>query len=365
MFKFLNLSPEVFGLDINDRSIKIVKLKKTRRGFSLRSYNELPLPEGIVKEGVIQNQHALAKSLRFACGTVKGEPLKTAHVAMSLPEEKSFSQIIRLPHMTAQELAKAIPFEAENYIPMPLDKMYLDFWIVNEPSNKSQTLVLVQAMPKLVVDAYLACAQEAGLVPCVMETESHAMARAIIRPHELIQPALYVDLGRDSATLAVHNGWCVHFTSVIPVSGQMLTLAIAEHLHTNHSHAEDMKKRYGLAKENQKNRNLRQASKQYVSELVAHIKKYMDFYRTHTASEYVWSQKPIDTIILSGGGANLKGLGEILSEQLHISVALADASQALLSSRSTGVGSISPQKSRSFATAVGLAMRAALQNFYD
>ena len=38
MFKFLTLKEEVFGLDINDLSMKIVKLQKKGRGFALTSF---------------------------------------------------------------------------------------------------------------------------------------------------------------------------------------------------------------------------------------------------------------------------------------------------------------------------------------
>ena len=52
MWNFLNLHPEIFAVDINDLSLKIVKLVKKRRGFELTSFNEVAMKPGIVKEGV-------------------------------------------------------------------------------------------------------------------------------------------------------------------------------------------------------------------------------------------------------------------------------------------------------------------------
>ncbi len=40
MLDFLNLKPEAFGLDISDLSLKIVKLKKKGKYFSLASFGE-------------------------------------------------------------------------------------------------------------------------------------------------------------------------------------------------------------------------------------------------------------------------------------------------------------------------------------
>src|SRR3989344_6746533 len=127
MLTFLNLQPEVFGIDVNDFSLRIVKLKKERGGFSIVSFNEIAIKPGIVKEGVIQDQEALAKSVMLACNSVKGRKLGTKYAVIALPEEKSFSQVIQMPAMTEKELASAVPFEAENYIPLTIDKVYLDF----------------------------------------------------------------------------------------------------------------------------------------------------------------------------------------------------------------------------------------------
>ena len=77
MWKFLNLQPEIFAIDINDLSLRVAKLVKKRNKFLLTSFNELPIDAGIVKEGVIQNQEALTKVIARACSSVKGKKLGT------------------------------------------------------------------------------------------------------------------------------------------------------------------------------------------------------------------------------------------------------------------------------------------------
>src|SRR3989344_142991 len=150
MFKFLDLEPDIFGIDINDLSIKIVKLKNSRNAFNLVSFNEVSIKQGIVKEGVIQDQDALYDAIRLACNTVQGKKLSTNYVIASLPEEKSFSQVIQMPKMTAEELQSAVSFEAENYIPLPVDKVYLDFQVINAHSkdHNNHLDLLINGMPK-------------------------------------------------------------------------------------------------------------------------------------------------------------------------------------------------------------------------
>ena len=97
MLKFLSLEPEVFGVDINDLSLRIVKLRKNSRGFRLVSVNEVSLASGVVKGGVIQDENSLIERLKFACQTVRGEKLNTKYAVVSLPEEKAFFALKLLP----------------------------------------------------------------------------------------------------------------------------------------------------------------------------------------------------------------------------------------------------------------------------
>src|SRR4030042_6291945 len=130
MVEFLNLKPEVFGLDISDLSLKIAKLKKRGKSLTLSSFGEEEIKPGIMKEGEIQDENELSKIIKEGLKKVKGEKLKTKYVIASLPEEKAFLQVIQLPKMPEEDLKSAVVYEAENYIPLPIEEVYLDSQIV-------------------------------------------------------------------------------------------------------------------------------------------------------------------------------------------------------------------------------------------
>ena len=74
---FLDLKYEALGLDINDLSLKLVKLKKGRRGFVLTSFNEVMIAPDIIEDGVVKDEAALANIIKSVYNTVKGKKLKT------------------------------------------------------------------------------------------------------------------------------------------------------------------------------------------------------------------------------------------------------------------------------------------------
>ena len=125
--QILNFYLEVFGIDISDSSLKIIKLKKRRRGLSLDSFGETSIEPGLIDRGEIKNEDALAKIIKQALLNIKGKKIKTKYVICSLPEEKAFLRVIQMPKIREEELREAIYFEVENHVPLPIEEIYFDF----------------------------------------------------------------------------------------------------------------------------------------------------------------------------------------------------------------------------------------------
>ena len=124
MFDSFIIKPTAFGLDISDSSLKIIQLKKRGKSFALASFGETKMEPGIIEQGDIKNEKALSENIRKAVKEACGERIRTKRAIISLPEEKAFLQVIQLPLMKEEEAQQAIYFEAENYIPLPVEKVY-------------------------------------------------------------------------------------------------------------------------------------------------------------------------------------------------------------------------------------------------
>ncbi len=368
MFKFLNINPEVFGVDINDLSLRIAKLKKVGKIFKLVSFNEIQIKPGIIKEGAIQDEVSLAKIIKDACAAAKGKKLNTKYVIISLPEEKSFSQVIQMPKMTHEELISAVPYEAENYIPLPIDKVYLDFQIIDEHKQQkdvSHLDLMINVMPKNIVDGYVSCFKKAGLVPCVLEVESQAIVRALLKFEGNAQSTVFVDFGHTKTSFIIFSGNSIRFTCTIPISSQQLTYAIADGLGIDFTKAEELKLKKGLTTKKDDQEDAAELITPILSDLVEQIKKYINFYQGHVSHEYFPSDGKINKIILCGGGANLKEMPDFLSKKLKIQVELGNPFANILAPKKNSKKSITPDKALSYITALGLALRGANTNLSD
>lgn len=383
MLEVLTLKPEAFGLDISDLSLKIIKLKKRGKVFDLAAFGEEKIQPGIIKEGEIKDQKALSVIIQRAIINVKGKKLNTKYVVASLPEERAFLQVIQMPKLSEEDLKSAVVFEAENYIPLPIEKVYLDSQVVQPAYNHLDHCdVLIAALPKITVDPYISVLKLAKLQPIALEIESQAIARALTKNEVSYSPMLLIDLGQTRTSFIVFSGHALRFTSSIPVSSGSFTEIIAKALEVNSEEAERLKIKYGLEEKIQlkiKNGVEKKVERGKIFEalvpalvdLIQQIKRYLDYYQTHASHEHLPparggeahspngrpNGRDISKILLCGGGANLKGLPELLSLELKTPVELGNPWVNILPESLKEVPELPFEKSLGFATALGLALR--------
>jgi len=363
-FDFLNLKTTGFGLDISDSSIKIAKLKKRGGFLALASFIEKEVPAGIINDGEIKDEDALAEIIKKAVSEVKGEKLKSNHVIISLPEEKAFLQIIQVPKMNEEELRKAIKFEAENYIPLPVGETYIDFQPVQPYiDHLDHADVLVAALPRKIVDPYVAAVKKAGLIPLALEIESLAIARAVVKNGVSPFPLLLIDLGASRSSFIVFGGYAVRFTFSILVSSSKFTEVISRSLKIDINEAEKKKVEYGLETRGKKEgQAVFESLIPAMTDLVEQVKIHLRYYQTHSFHEHLPPNgRGVEKIVLCGGGANLKGLADFISKDLMLPVEIGNPWVNILPEKLTEIPGLSYEKSLGYTTALGLALRALSQ----
>lgn len=350
MIDYLTLKPKAFGIDISDLSLKIVKLKNRGKFFNLVSFGETVIKPGIIEQGEVKNKKVLIENIRRAVKKVNGEKIKTQYVIVSLPEEKAFLQVIHLPFMTAQEAKKAVYFEAENYIPLPINEVYLDSQIISYDAKTNKLNILIVALPKTIVDPYVSSLRGAGLKPLAFEIESMSISRALVNESEAHKPLILIDLGENRTGFSIFCEHSLRFTTTHQdICAKKFTEAIAESLKISFKEAETLKLKKGIIN-NRNNKKISDILMPSLIELVNLIKKYISYCETR------YNQK-IDKVLLCGGGANLKGLVDFLGQQLKTSVELGNPWINIVSSKSKEHNLLSHEESLRYTTAIGLALR--------
>lgn len=319
--KFFDLKLEAFGLEINDFLLKIVKLSTKGKNISISSFGDFKIENGVVEQGIIKDQKALSEIIKSACSNIKGKKLNTKYVVASLPEEQSFLQVIQMPKMTEEELKTAVPFEAENYIPMPIDQVYLDFEAINTLEDSDHSDVLVVATPKQIVDSYVSCIKSAGLVPVAFEVESESIMRAVIKNKKSQSPLFVIDIGDRNTGFIIFAEQSIRFTNSVPISAQQLS---------------------------------QNDSERFKQQLINEVEKCINFYKSHVNYQYTAADSGIKIIVLTGTGGSSQKAIALLKEKILPNIEVGNPFINLSLDRKSN---IKPEEFLTFTTAIGLAMR--------
>jgi len=371
MLEYFSIKREIFGLDISDLSLKIIHLKKNKKELELACFGETKIEPGIIKNGEIKDTNKLARIIETGIRQVKGEKINTKYVITSLPEEKAYLQVIQMPKVPEENLRSAVIYEAENYIPTPLDQVYLDFQIVPSlTDNLDHYDILIAALPKLTVDPYVSALKLAGLEPVALEIESLAIARAIIENQKTESPILLIDFGATKTSFIIFSGHALRFTSSISVSSTHFTEIIAKALNITMNKAEALKIKHGLTEKtntdnkgktkDKEQRKVFEALIPALVDLTQQIRKHLEYYRTHASHEHLNPEnKEVSKILLCGGGSNLKGLDELLSMELKLPVEIGNPWINISEKKQI---QFEKEKSLAYTTALGLSLRAIKEN---
>lgn len=336
--------PPIVGLDVGTDAVKAVVLKKLRVGWSLVAAAEAPMPDAGTTD-----PDAAADSLKQVFDTLR---LRRARVATALAGQSAIVKRLSLPAMSDAELAEAIPWEAEQYIPFDLADVQLDFQVMNAGETaRTTTDVLLVAAKRDKITERTEAVLRSGRQPVVLDLEAFALVNAYEANHpERTEPlTVLVHAGRTSTIVCLLERGQLAFTRDIAVGGQSHTEALMRDLNVDALVAERLKFPTRPLLPGVTTEQIRSILRDVSSQLVSEISKSVDFYRATAPIER------ISRVVLSGGACGAEGLGDLLHSEFDAPVEVFDPFRAIDRRRhgmeSGGVAG------PAFAVAVGLAMR--------
>ncbi|MEK7188765.1 MAG: type IV pilus assembly protein PilM [Patescibacteria group bacterium] len=335
------------GLDIGSKTIKVVELTKDKDKFTLRSAGVVGYTGGEVEYLISDKEFAnLSDLIRKLFNDAKIRP---KDIALSLPESQVYTRQIKFPLLTDNEIISAVRWEAEQYIPIPLNEAIVQHVVLErrENINPPEVLVLLVAAPRSLVEKYLKIVSGAGLNLVFAETELLALTRSLGQPNQTV---LIMDFGARSTDIAISKSGSLIFSRSIPTAGEAFTRAVAKALGVGVQQAEEYKKAYGLSTKQES--KVREAIDPIFRIVTDEIKKAIQFY---TSEEKNPSGPPPSSLILSGGTAGLPESIPYLSKVLGLEVVIGNPF-AKISLDPTTMKSLIPYAPL-YSIAVGLAQR--------
>ncbi|MEJ0001960.1 MAG: type IV pilus assembly protein PilM [bacterium] len=321
-----NKEVKAVGIDIGSSSIKIVEIKKKGPKAVLTTYGSIALGPyaktdvGRVTNLPIEQIVAALKEVMKQSGTT------TSQSALSIPVQSSLIFTVELPvEIKEADIAAVIPTEARKHIPVAISEVSLDYFLLpkkeksfeeaNDPDmpagpRDKKTEVLVVAIQNNAIAMYRSLVSQCALAVSFFEIEIFSSLRANFE-HELAL-VLLMDFGASRTKLTLVEFGMVKSYHTVNRGGADISDAISKSLSVPFARAEELKKEYGLT------------GAPPDAEIAETIKTHVNYIFSETNNVLLGHEKKynqtISKVILTGGGALMKGLKEMAAANFRADV---------------------------------------------
>ncbi|MFA6183782.1 MAG: type IV pilus assembly protein PilM [Parcubacteria group bacterium] len=325
MFRFPRLNKNYFlGVDFGTSSIKIVELEYKNGNTYLSNYGWIEIPQKKkMGDFEIKNDSSDDEEKVYLLKKIIGEMnVKSKDAYLSMGSFRGLSALITVNDIHEDDLDSVIRSEASKYIPVSLDEVYLSSDIVskklvekNEHANvsgpkvlgkkeKEILEVLLVAAPKEDVHRYEQIVEKSGLRVESFELDIFSAVRSLVGDD--LGKFIIVDIGAKITNIILVDKGVIRINRNINVGGDEITKNIASNLNVSWDRAEEFKK---------KNDYLKEEGKSIVLPILSLIAK--EAKRVIELSSSGGSVgKPVDSVVLVGGGSDVPGIVNIFTEML-------------------------------------------------
>jgi len=156
--------PQVIGLDVGSRSVKVAVFERGFRGLELSSFSKRDFDPG--------DPEGLSRALDSVSGEINAQG---ATVCARIPGDRVLLRFLDFPMADARKLEQVVPFEVESQVPFELDDLIVDHSIVRK-NDAGGSRVLVGAARRDDVRNFLPMLSAKGLEPRYLGAGPSALA---------------------------------------------------------------------------------------------------------------------------------------------------------------------------------------------
>jgi type IV pilus assembly protein PilM len=210
------------GLDIGSSAVKAVALgRKSSRSRTLLAKHVVPFEDASDAGSVPAIRQAIAE-------------LKTdvKHVTISVGGQWVIMRVVEMPTLKPDELAQALPIEAQRHLPFNIQDVVLDGAILG-PAESGKMWVLIVACKRELLERRISWVVQAGFTPVCVDVDALAVANALIEQASGRRPEgiqALVDVGAQRTSLVVLKDDVPYLVRDIPWGGVKLVRYMAEQL---------------------------------------------------------------------------------------------------------------------------------------
>ncbi len=294
------------GLDIGTSGVRAAELSRRGDVVTLEKFGQVALPEGAVRDGEVIDAAPVAEAIRHLWSAAG---FSHKRVYLGVGNQRVVVRTIELPDLAPNDLRKALPFQVQDYLPMPVDQAVLDFHKLETAEGQAGPVArgMLVAARRDVVMGNIGAVKQAGLRAEGVDLIGFALLRSTGSVTPGTPTEALVDIGARVTNIIVHTGGVPHFVRILLMGGQDITDALSERLGLPTFEAEGLKQQLGIQPPSGEWANAARVIDGKAAALMDEIRGSLDYYASTNPGV------DIQQLVVSGGGSKLSGLAEGLA----------------------------------------------------
>ncbi|GAA3775572.1 type IV pilus assembly protein PilM [Microbacterium kribbense] len=311
------MAKTMVGVEITEESVRAVEITRGRMPRIIAA-GEVALPPDIAKdsEAIDQNSVALALTHLWSRAGIKGRSVTLGVGSRRILVREHSSQA-----MPPQLLKQALPFQVQDLLPVPVDQAVLDFYPLAEGDGMVHGL-LVAAVSETIEDLISTLAKARLQVDAVDFTPFGLarVAKVLAAPGEVIA---MVHIGDHTTHVVVVVDGIPQFVRIIPADIHTAAVRARMHVAVDAEAVLETVPPDPLQFQGRAALRAANAPEMLIDELTARVRNTLAFYANRPGSI------PVSVVRVSGAGAAVPGLLDVLGRALEVRIAPVTAEDAV------------------------------------
>ena len=323
--KHTAVNTNLLSIDIGSYCVKIAAGQKSGDRIKITALAKKELPEGVYENGRIQDPLTLKTILQ---GLIRDNHIKQKDVAITYEGNDIIKRDLIVPKVDDKDQLELITYEVSQYLPIDIENYILQYKEIEEieEDNTIKLKILLGAIPKDLVRTLYDFIIDCGLNPVFMDVHSNSLEKFVEFGLDSIastKTIAVVEIGHKLIDISIFEKGMYKFNRLLKMGAADFDKILVNHLDLPAEEIFHRKKMTHLSKlrtlndsdENTSNNESSLMATEILNcleDCLNEVDKVFKYY-TYRGPEHF-----IDTIYLTGGGAQLKDLSMIFREKFEI-----------------------------------------------
>lgn len=192
-----------FGIDIGEKYIRIADASYKNKKIDLTALGEELSVADFFSDDLEKTMELQAEVMNKLTKDLK---IVKKNVNVIIPDSYCYAQAMEFSKLNQKELLSAVRYQADQFIPLPIDEVVFDLEIVKENAVTKKNTILVIASSKKLVERIEKTVELAGYIPETLENELSAIARYFsdLNIYPEAQPSSYLVVNFGYSTTSIY-----------------------------------------------------------------------------------------------------------------------------------------------------------------